>query len=53
MAKELASASPPYERVQNILRYAVNNRFIIYLCINDLRLVAIIPCLSKSFRPFI
>ena len=50
---ELASASPPFERVPNILRYTVNNLFIIYLCNNDLRLVAIIPCISKSFRPFI
>ena len=32
MAKmhELASASPPYERVPNILRYTFNNLFIIY-----------------------
>ena len=27
---ELASASPPYERVPNILRYTFNNHFIIY-----------------------
>ena len=27
---ELASASPPYERVPNILRYTINNLFIIY-----------------------
>ena len=27
---ELASVSPPYERVQNILRYSFNNLFIIY-----------------------
>ena len=27
---ELASASPPYERVPNILRHTVNNLFIIY-----------------------
>ena len=27
---ELASASPPYERVPNILQYAFNNLFIIY-----------------------
>ena len=27
---ELASASPPYERVPNILRYIFNNLFIIY-----------------------
>ena len=27
--------------------------FIIYLCNNDLRLIAIIPCISKSFQPFI
>ena len=27
---ELASASPPYERVPNILRYTFNNFFIIY-----------------------
>ena len=27
---ELASASPPYERVLNILRYTFNNLFIIY-----------------------
>ena len=27
---ELASASPPYERVPNILRYTFNNIFIIY-----------------------
>ena len=50
---EVASASSPYERVQNILRYTVNNLYIIYLCNNDLRLVVIIPCISKSFRPFI
>ena len=49
----LASASPPYERVPNILRCTVNHLFIIYLCNNDLRLAAIISCFSKSFRPFI
>ena len=27
---EFASASPPYERVPNILRYTFNNLFIIY-----------------------
>ena len=27
---ELVSASPPYERALNILRYTVNNLFIIY-----------------------
>ena len=27
---ELASASPPYEQVPNILRYTFNNLFIIY-----------------------
>ena len=27
---ELASASPPYERVPNILRYTFNNLFTIY-----------------------
>ena len=27
---ELASASPPYERVPNILRYTFNNLFIIF-----------------------
>ena len=27
---ELASASPPYEQVPNILRYTFNNFFIIY-----------------------
>ena len=27
---KLASASPPYERVPNILRYTFNNLFIIY-----------------------
>ena len=27
---QLASASPPYERVPNILRYTFNNLFIIY-----------------------
>ena len=27
---ELASASPPYERVPNILHYTFNNLFIIY-----------------------
>ena len=27
---ELASASPPYEQVQNILRYTFNNLLIIY-----------------------
>ena len=46
-------AFPPYERVPNILRYTVNNLFIIYLCNNDLRLVVIIPCISKPFRPLI
>ena len=46
---ELASASPPYERVPNILRYTVNNLFIIYLCNSNLRLVVIIPCITKSF----
>ena len=30
MARLLASASPPYERVPNILRYTFNNLFIIY-----------------------
>ena len=28
--QELASASPPYERVPNILRYTFNNLLIIY-----------------------
>ena len=50
---ELASASPPSERVLNILRYTVNNLFIIYLCNSNVGLVVIIPCISKSFRPFI
>ena len=27
---ELASASPPYERVPNILRFSFNNLFIVY-----------------------
>ena len=27
---KIASASPPYERVPNILQYTVNNLFIIY-----------------------
>ena len=31
---ELASASPPYERVPNILRYTFNNLFIINPFIN-------------------
>ena len=47
------SASPPYERVPNILRYRVNNLFIIYLLNSNLRLVVIISCTTKSFRPFI
>ena len=50
MAKD---ASPPYERVPNILRYTVNNLFIVYLCNSNLRLVVIIPCIPKSSRPFI
>ena len=50
---ELASASPPSERVLNILRYTVNNLFIIYLLNSNVGLVVIIPCMSKSFRPFI
>ena len=28
--QELAGASPPYERVPNILRYTFNNLFVIY-----------------------
>ena len=28
--RELASASPPYERCPNILRYTFNNLFIVY-----------------------
>ena len=32
---ELASASPPYERVSNILRYLFNNLFIIYPLISN------------------
>ena len=32
---ELASASPPYERVSNILRYSFNNVFIIYPLISN------------------
>ena len=46
---ELASASPPYERVPNILRYTVNNLFIIYPKIVILRLIMLLlgypkPC---------
>ena len=47
------SASPSYERVLNIFQYTVNNLFIIYLCNSNLRLVVIIPCITKSFQPFI
>ena len=32
---ELASASPPYERVPNILQYSFNNLFIIYPLISN------------------
>ena len=32
---ELASASPPYERVPNILRYSFKNLFIIYPLISN------------------
>ena len=32
---ELASASPPYERVPNILRYSFSNLFIIYPLISN------------------
>ena len=32
---ELASASPPYERVPNILRYSFNNLLIIYQLISN------------------
>ena len=32
---ELASASPPYERVPNILRYSFNKLFIIYPLISN------------------
>ena len=32
---ELASASPPYERVPIILRYSFNNLFIIYPLISN------------------
>ena len=32
---ELANASPPYERVPNILRYSFNNLFIIHPLINN------------------
>ena len=33
--QELASASPPYERVPNILRYSFSNLFIIYTLISN------------------
>ena len=32
---ELASASPPYERVPNILRYSFNNHFKLYPLIRN------------------
>ena len=32
---DLASASPPYERVSNTLRYSFNNLFIIYPSISN------------------
>ena len=49
---ELASASPPYERVPNILQYTFNNFFIIipltsYFTIDNANTV------SKTIRPFI
>ena len=34
-SNELASASPPYERVPNILRYSFNSIFIIYPLISN------------------
>ena len=51
---ELASASPPYERVPNILRYTFNNLFIIYpLNSYFLRLIMLLSTESKTIRPFI
>ena len=55
MAKmhELASASPPYERVPNILRYKLDNLLSHTLKIDILGLVRLLLKISKSIRSFI
>ena len=49
---ELASASPPYERVPNILRYSFNNLFIIYPLISN-GFQMLFPGISRPGRPLI
>ena len=48
---ELASVSPPYERVPNILRYTFNNLFIIYPLILILCLIMLLStCILRGTR---
>ena len=49
---ELASASAPYERVPNILRYTVNNLFIIiYLGNHSLEFALVKTCSIFRYYP--
>ena len=50
---ELASASQPYERVPNILRYTFNNLFIIYPLYGYITIDSRLSIISKTIRPFI
>ena len=50
--QELASASPPYERVPNILRYTVNNLFIIYPENSHFTIDNASTWISKTMRSF-
>ena len=49
---ELASASPPYERVPNILRFSYNNLFIVYPLISNGGILMRIPGISRPGQPF-
>ena len=50
---ELASASLPYERVLNILRYTFNNLFIIYPLNGYFTILVLLSTISKTIWPFI
>ena len=49
---ELASASPPYERVPNILRYSFNNLFIIYPVISNGGILTAFSCHLQTWSTF-
>ena len=49
---ELASASPLYERVQNILRYSFNNLFIIYPLISNGVISTAYPWYPQAWSTF-